>query len=173
LATNEARRNRHKPETGPATGGWPLAAAFRRFTRHPHETLLPGCALNEAVAASHDRQAPYWAAGLGFLLATGVSTTWFDLGAFWRGYVLDMTGPAWTYILLRGRFTRWTANAWTRLFAPTRTLAVIVLACFSIEGAQYVEWYEATFDRWDFVAYVSLLLPVFVADSTTYRRSRR
>jgi len=122
-------------------------------------------------AASHDRQAPFWAAGLVLLLAGGLSTSWLDLGAFWRGYVLDVTGPAWTYILVRGRFTRWAANAWTRFFTPTRTLATILVACFGIEGAQYLEWYEATFDRWDFVAYVSLLLPIFLVDVSTRRRS--
>jgi hypothetical protein len=116
---------------------------------------------------AHDRHAPYWAAGLLLLGAVGVSSTWLDLGSFWKGYVLDMTGPAWNYILFRGRFTAWADNAWTRFFTPGRTVAIFVAVCFGIETAQYFHLYDATFDPWDLLAYVSILVPLFLLDRAT------
>jgi len=116
----------------------------------------------------HDRLAPYWAAGLAILCGTGLSTIWIDLGAFWKGYVLDMTGPAWNYILFRGRFTYKADNLWTRIFTPKTTVMLFVLVCVGIEGAQFFQLYDATFDPWDFIAYVSVLVPLFILDLRLY-----
>lgn len=118
------------------------------------------------MTPSHDARAPYWAVGLIVLCGTGVSTSWLDFGDFWRGYVLDMTGPAWNYILARGLFTSYADNAWTRFFTPARTLLLSLSACVSIEGSQYLGLYEATYDPWDFLAYASLLVPVFLLDTS-------
>lgn len=112
----------------------------------------------------HNAFAPYWAAGLFLLGLTGVSTIWLDFGPFWKGYVLDMTGPAWNYILFRGLFTGWADNVWTKFFTPGRTVIIFVLVCFAIEGAQYFDLYEATFDPWDLAAYVSILMPIYILD---------
>jgi hypothetical protein len=112
----------------------------------------------------HDALAPYWAATLVILGATGLSTNWLDLGDFWNGYVLDMTGPAWNYILFRGLFRSKTDHAWTRFFRPTTTLLIFLAVCTGIEMLQYQGCYAATFDPWDFVAYVSLLLPIYLID---------
>lgn len=128
----------------------------------PAPVISPG----RTPEAIHNRQAPLWAAGFIALCATGVSTNWIDFGAFWRGYVLDITGPAWCYILFRGRFTRWSVSPWTRAFSPTRTMTVVLLACIAIEAAQFMELYAATYDAWDFVAYLSLLVPIYVTDLT-------
>ena len=113
----------------------------------------------------HDDLAPYWAAALFILLGTGLATIWIDLGAFWKGYVLDMTGPAWNYILFRGLFTSFTNNAWTRFFTPKKTLFTFIVVCAGIEGAQYLNLYNATYDPWDCLAYVSILIPLFLLDS--------
>jgi hypothetical protein len=121
--------------------------------------------------SSHDRHAPFWAIGMVVLGATGLATNWIDLGAFWRGYVLDMTGPAWNYILFRGRFTARADNAWTRLFTPVRTLVAFVGVCTAIEGVQYLGLYGATFDPWDFIAYISILVPLFLIDRATGGRA--
>ncbi len=118
----------------------------------------------------HDRIAPLWAAGFVLLCCTGLSTVFFDLGGFWKGYVLDMTGPAWNYILFRGRFTSRADNIWTRFFTPGRTVVIFILVCVGIEGAQYLELYDATFDPWDFAAYVSILLPLYLLDRFCERR---
>ena len=113
----------------------------------------------------HDKLAPYWATGLFVLCGTGLATIWIDLGAFWKGYVLDMTGPAWNYILFRGLFTSYTENAWTRFFTPKKTLFIFLLVSAGIEGAQYFNLYDATYDPWDFLSYVSFLISLFLLDS--------
>ena len=118
----------------------------------------------EKVKSKHDLLAPYWAAGLIALCLTGLSTVWFDFGAFWKGYVLDMTGPAWNYILFRGLNTAKSQNVWFRFFTPIRTLILFLFVCFGIECAQYFELYESTFDPWDYLAYVSLLILLFLMD---------
>jgi hypothetical protein len=93
-----------------------------------------------------------------------------DLGAFWKGYVLDMTGPAWSYILFRGLYTGYAENAWRRFFTPGRTLAAFLLVLAGIEGMQYLSIYEATFDPWDFLAYGSVLIPLYFLDA--YQQTR-
>ena len=113
----------------------------------------------------HDSLAPYWATALVVLGGTGLATVWIDLGDFWKGYVLDITGPAWNYILFRGLFTSYTENAWTRFFTPNKTLFIFLTVCFGIEGAQYFNLYEASYDPWDFLSYVSILIPLFLLDS--------
>lgn len=112
----------------------------------------------------HDKFAPYWAVAFIVLAGTGLATIWIDLGPFWKGYVLDITGPAWNYILFRGLFTSKRDNAWTRFFTPVITLSVFLVVCAGIEGVQYLELYDATYDPLDFLAYVSFLIPLFVID---------
>jgi hypothetical protein len=50
---------------------------------------------------------------------------------------------------------------------------LIVAASFAIEGIQYLELYEATFDPWDFAAYISILIPLWIVDQVTYEGSNR
>ena len=116
-------------------------------------------------AEVHNKFAPFWAMALVLIGGIGISTSWLDLGPFWKGYVLDMTGPAWNYILFRGLYRNKVNNLWTRFFTPVRTLVIFLLVCTGIEMMQYLNLYDATYDPWDFVAYVSLLLPVFFIDS--------
>lgn len=111
-----------------------------------------------------DNQAPYWAIGLVLLGTAGIFTNWIDLGSFWKAYGLDITGPAWNYILFRGRFTAKKDNAWTRFFTPVKTFSIFTIVVFGIEIAQYFKLYESTFDPWDFLAYIALLLPLFIID---------
>lgn len=118
----------------------------------------------ENAVTRHNRNAPFWAGLLIILGVTGLSTNWTDPGPFWTGYVLDMTGPACNYILFRGLFTAWKENRWRKFFTPVRTYLIFVVACFGIEGAQYLALYDATYDPWDLLAYVSLLTPVFILD---------
>ena len=125
----------------------------------------------KSIKRIHDKYAPYWAIALFFLLAVGISTLWIDLGAFWNGYVLDMAGPAWNYILFRGLFTTKTDNVWTRFFTPKKTLFIFLFVCIVIEGSQYFNLYESTFDPWDFVAYVSILIPLFLLDSIQFKQN--
>ena len=123
------------------------------------------------IELAHNTQAPYWAAALAVLGIIGISTTWIDLGDFWKGYVLDMCGPAWNYILFRGLFTAKRDNTWTRFFTPVRTLIIFLSVCFGIEMAQYFELYDSTYDQWDFLAYASILIPIFFIDYKCNRKS--
>jgi hypothetical protein len=113
----------------------------------------------------HNVFAPYWAIALFFLWAIGLASIWIDLGNFWKGYVLDMVGPAWNYILFRGLFTTQADNVWTRFFTPKKTLFIFLFVSFGIEIMQYFNVYNATYDPWDFLAYVSILIPLFLIDS--------
>ena len=119
---------------------------------------------NSSVAR-HNRFAPYWAAGLVLLCSTGLATIWIDLGPFWNGYVLDMTGPAWNYILVRGLFTGYKDNTWTRFFTPNKALILMLIVSFGIESLQYFKVYDSTYDPWDLMAYVSILIPLYLFDS--------
>lgn len=125
--------------------------------------------MNSIYIRRHNKLAPYWAAGLVVLCGTGLATNWINLGAFWKGYVLDITGPAWNYILFRGLYRSYRDTAWKRFFTPKMTLLIFLIVCAAIEGAQYFKLYEASFDPWDFLAYVSILIPVFLIDSYLYR----
>ena len=118
----------------------------------------------------HDKYAPYWATILIVLLGMGLSTIWLDLGTFWKGYVLDMVGPAWAYILFRGLYMAKFNNIWTRFFTPNRTLLIFLTICFGIETLQYFKIYYSTFDFWDLPAYISILIPVFLIDTRIIRK---
>ena len=75
----------------------------------------------ETAHEIHDKYAPCWAATMILLGTAGISTIWVDGGPFWKGYVLDMTGPAWNYILFRGLFTAYAETsgpAFLRRFEP-------------------------------------------------------
>lgn len=122
---------------------------------------------------SHNKYAPYWAAALVIFGGLGLATSWIDLGSFWRGYVLDMVGPAWNYILFRGLFIAKVKNKWTTFFSPIRTVIIFILVSFGIEILQFYEVYESTFDGFDFVAYVSLLIPMFIIDQSIHMSSVR
>jgi len=125
----------------------------------------------ESYQAIHDRQAPYWALTLIILGSCGLATIWLDLGPFWSGYVLDMCGPGWNYILFRGLFTAYDDNVWIRIFTPGRTFTLFVIVSFGIEGAQFLELYDSTFDPWDLLAYVSILLPLYLVDLRTVHQA--
>jgi len=120
----------------------------------------------------HNKCAPYWAIALITLLGTGLSTIWFDVGAFWRGYVLDMVGPAWAYVLFRGLYTTKADNILTRFFTPYKTLIIFLTVCFGIETLQYFKIYNSTFDFWDLLAYTSILVPLFLIDSRIIRKTK-
>ena len=112
----------------------------------------------------HNRRAPYWAILMILLVIIGVSTTWISLGGIWNGYVLDIAGPAWNYILFRNLSGTYRDNRWTRFFTPIRTLLIFVGVLYFIEFMQFLNVYESTYDPWDFVAYISLMAPIFIID---------
>ena len=128
---------------------------------------------SNSIETIHNKYAPFWAIAFFIFWIVGISTIWIDLGAFWKGYVLDMLGPAWNYILFRGLFTSKANNVWTRFFTPKRTVIIFLIICVSIETAQYFKLYNAIFDTWDFLAYISILLPLFFIDFKLIRQSKK
>jgi len=126
-----------------------------------------------SLKAIHDNYAPYWAVVLLIFFTVGLSTIWTDLGGFWKGYVLDMVGPAWNYILFRGLYTAKANNIWTRFFTSKRTLIIFLTVCFTIETLQYFKIYDSTFDLWDLLAYCSILIPIFVIDLRLTKQSEK
>ena len=96
--------------------------------------------------------------------AVGLTTCFVRSPGFWSSYVLDIVGPAWNYILIRGLFSRTQPAMLSRFLTPEAALVVIVTTCALIEAAQYLRIYEAHYDPVDFVAYVSLVVPCYAVD---------
>jgi len=127
----------------------------------------------QILEKQHNKYAPYWAGMLLLLWLIGLATIWINLGAFWKGYVLDIAGPAWNYILFRGLFTNKANNAWTRFFTPKITITIFLIVCVGIETSQYLKLYDATADAWDLLAYISILVPLFVVDMKIIKHSEK
>lgn len=105
----------------------------------------------------------WWATALVLLGTLGLATTFIPAQGFWSSYVLDIVGPAWNYILFRGLFTD-EPTPLSRFFNPETTLVLIACVCCFVEAGQYFGLYEAHYDPYDFVAYFSLLVPIYLAD---------
>jgi hypothetical protein len=58
----------------------------------------------------------------------------------------------------------------SRFLTPEGALFLIVAVCGVIESAQYFQLYEAHYDPYDFLAYVSLLLPCYAIDRWALNR---
>lgn len=116
------------------------------------------------LVSNHNRYAPYWAGAMVLMLLAGLAATWIKTGWFWKGYVLDMVGPAWSYILIRGLYTAKASNSWTRFFTASRTFLMLLAVAFGIETLQYFKLYHSTFDPCDFLAYGSILVPAYLID---------
>jgi hypothetical protein len=83
---------------------------------------------------------------------------------FWSSYLLDIAGPAWGYVLLRAQYKAGNSRFLSIRFSPEGALLTIMVICFSIETAQYFELYNAYFDPYDYLAYISGVLPVYFFD---------
>jgi len=106
----------------------------------------------------------YWKAAIITLGTIALATCLVRIPGFWSSYVLDIVGPAWIYILVRGLFSRAQPAMLARFLSPEAALVIMMAACFLIEAAQYFQLYEAHYDPYDFLAYVSLLLPCYAID---------
>ena len=106
----------------------------------------------------------YWKAALITFGTIALASGLVRGPGFWSSYALDVVGPAWIYILVRGLFSKTQPAMLAQFLSPEGALVIMVAACFLIEAAQYFRLYEAHFDPLDFVAYVSLLVPCYVTD---------
>jgi len=128
---------------------------------------IGGHRVSHAASSNHEYRC--WAVALVVLGTVGLSTGLVPARGFWSSYVLDVVGPAWNYILLRGLFSK-TQPAMLSRLTPEGTLLLIVAVCGVIEAAQYFRLYEAHYDPYDFLAYVSLLLPCYAIDRWALNR---
>jgi hypothetical protein len=104
-----------------------------------------------------------WKISIILLGIISLSTGLCKQPGFWTSYVLDMTGPAWNYILIRGQYSAKQTFFSFRL-SPEFTLFLIIGICLLIETSQFFKLYEAHFDPWDYLAYISILIPCFIID---------
>ena len=104
-----------------------------------------------------------WKVSLVLLGVISLSTGRSKRPGFWTSYVLDMAGPAWNYILIRGQYSAKKTFLSFR-FSPEFALFLVVGICFLIETSQYFKLYNAHFDPWDYIAYVSIVIPCYLID---------
>jgi len=106
----------------------------------------------------------FWKITLILTGSTVLATCLIRIPGFWSSYVLDMAGPAMGYILLRVQYTSKESTFLSFKFTPESAALIIFGICFAIETSQYFKLYEAHFDPFDYVAYISLLVPCFLID---------
>lgn len=106
----------------------------------------------------------YWKVAVIMFGLVSLATGAIQIPGFWSSYVLDIVGPAWVYILIRGLFAKRQPAMLSLLLTPTSALSIIVILSFLIEATQYLKLYEACYDPFDFVAYISLVIPCYGID---------
>ncbi len=79
----------------------------------------------------------FWKALLICLGIISLSAALFSGTEFWNGYVLDIAGPAWCYVLIRVLFRSDSDRFLGIRFSPEIAFLTILGACFIIEGMQY------------------------------------
>jgi hypothetical protein len=114
----------------------------------------------------------FWKTTIIILGSLALLTCFVRISGFWSSYVLDIAGPAWIYILLRGQYTSKQSGFLSFKFSPEMAASLILGICFVIETSQYFKLYVAHFDPYDYIAYVSLLLPFFLIDKFFVRKGR-
>jgi len=106
----------------------------------------------------------FWKTVLIILGSLAILTCFIRISDFVSGYVLDMVGPAMGYILLRVQYTSKQSTFLSFKFTPGLTALLISGICFLIETSQYFNLYDAYFDPWDYLAYISILIPCYLID---------
>lgn len=122
---------------------------------------------------SDDPERLGWAVALVVFATLGLATCVFPARGFWSSYVLDIVGPAWAYILLRGLFARNQTTPVSRFFSPERAIAAIAAVCVLVEVAQYFQLYDSHYDVADLGAYFALLVPCFIVDKHLLRKRKK
>ena len=111
-----------------------------------------------------DRQKKiFWKTTLICFGLIALSSGLIKVSTFWSGYALDIAGPAWIYMLIRGQY-----NSRKRFlnikFSPELALALVLVLSFAIEIMQFLEIYYATFDPYDYLAYISATSLIYLTD---------
>ncbi|KAA3615791.1 MAG: hypothetical protein D8M58_16515 [Calditrichaeota bacterium] len=106
----------------------------------------------------------FWKISLISLASIGLSTGGFRIGGFWSSYMLDITGPAWGYILIRSQYKSKDATFLSFRLSQEHSALLIIVTCFIVETSQYLELYDSYFDPYDYLAYISAVIPLFIID---------
>jgi hypothetical protein len=115
----------------------------------------------------------FWKFLLIFLGLLVLSSGLISSPGFWSSYLLDISGPAMVYVLLRARYKSGNHTFLTLKFSPETALQIVILICFLIETSQYFKLYPSHFDLFDYLAYISGVLVVYVLDKWIFRIPER
>ena len=113
----------------------------------------------------------FWKISVILLGLVCLSVGIINLNGFWTSYVVDILGPAWGYILIRGQYKSSNSTFLSIKFTPDLAAVVILGICFIIETSQYFKIYDAFFDPLDYLAYCSGVLPVYFIDKWVYKQN--
>jgi len=108
----------------------------------------------------------FWKILLIILGLTALSTGLLKSTGFLTSYMLDIVGPAWIYILIRVQYKSDGSTFLTFQFSPEKALLLVTGICYIIETSQYFQLYAAHFDPYDYLAYISGVLPVYLIDKS-------
>ena len=106
----------------------------------------------------------FWKMLVVLLGLIALSTGLFKSAGFWTSYVLDIVGPAWIYVLLRVQYKPGKSTFLSIAFSPEKALLLVTGICYIIETSQYFQLYEAHFDPFDYLAYISGVIPFYIID---------
>lgn len=124
------------------------------------------------VKSKKPATALFWKIALISLGIISLSTGILKGPACWTGYMLDITGPAWGYILIRGQYNSKNATFLSIKFSEESAFILIVSICYIIEAMQYFELYDSTFDPYDFIAYSSGIFIVYLIEKIWIRERK-
>lgn len=115
----------------------------------------------------------FWKTALILLGSLSLLTVFIRISGFWSSYILDMAGPAWIYILLRGQYTSKSSFPFFGQLTPAPIFFLCLGICFTIETSQYFSLYDAYFDPYDYLAYASIITPIFLIDKLLQKKNVR
>jgi len=114
----------------------------------------------------------FWKITLIVLCLIGLSTGILRFNTFWTSYVLDIVGPAWIYILIRVQYRSKKSTFLSFNFSPEGAAFLIIGVCYIIETSQYFKIYDSWFDPYDYIAYISAIIPVFAIDKLIHKKEK-
>ena len=87
-----------------------------------------------------------------------------QVSGFFGSYMIDIFGPAFVYIYIRGLYSKERRTRFWSFASPEIAAFGILAICSLVEMAQFFRLYNKHYDPYDFIAYASLLLPCYGLD---------
>jgi len=110
------------------------------------------------------KQSYFWKILIVILGIIVLSATFMKSPGFITSYMVDIAGPAWIYILIRVQYSTTHSTFLSIKFSPEFAALLIIGISVIIETSQYYEIYDAHFDPYDYVAYISGTVPIYLLD---------